>query len=69
MVSSDKKHEIKCPKCGTAMELKDEKDAAEVLDELAEQVGSNVEMVSAYTREGEQLLEMGGVAGILRYNV
>jgi peptide chain release factor subunit 1 len=69
MVSSDKKNDVSCPECGTVMDLKDEKDAAEVLDELAENAGTNVEMVSAYTREGEQLLGMGGVAGILRYNV
>jgi peptide subunit release factor 1 (eRF1) len=69
MVKSDKKGEVSCPKCGSAMDIKEENDAAEVLDELAEQTGANVEVVSAYTREGEQLLEMGGIAGILRYNV
>ncbi|UCD03260.1 MAG: peptide chain release factor 1 [Candidatus Aenigmatarchaeota archaeon] len=69
MVREDRKNDVKCPGCGTVMELKEENDAVEMLDGLAEQRGANVEMVSAHTREGEQLLEMGGVAGLLRYNL
>ncbi len=59
----------KCPKCGEKMELVGEK---EILDEIikkAEEINTNVEMISLDTREGEQLKELGGIAGILRYKL
>ena len=37
------------------------------LEELANNVGSTVELISNETREGAQLKDMGGVAAILRY--
>jgi peptide chain release factor subunit 1 len=64
-----KKNEVRCPDCQSAMHVVSEHDATERLDALAENVGTNVEIISADSREGEQLLEMGGIAGILRYRV
>jgi peptide chain release factor subunit 1 len=69
VVRNAKKNSVKCPNCGKTMELAGEEDASEKLDELAEKVNTAVEIVSIDTREGEQLREMGGIAGILRYNV
>ena len=51
------------------MEVVSETDATEKLDDAAEKVGTKVEIISTDSREGEQLHEMGGIAGILRYNV
>ncbi len=69
MVKRDKKNDVKCPDCQEAMEIVAEKDALEKLDEFAEQVSTTVEMISTDSREGEQLHEMGGIAGLLRYNI
>lgn len=46
----------------------DDKIVDEFMQE-AEQVGSNVEIISAETREGSQLKDLGGFAAILRYDV
>ena len=69
MVKEDKKKDVKCPQCGSAMEMTGESDATEKMDKLAENVGTKMEIISADSREGEQLYEMGGIAGILRYNI
>ncbi|MBN1897063.1 MAG: peptide chain release factor 1 [Candidatus Aenigmarchaeota archaeon] len=69
IVKPDKKDAVMCPGCGSSMELTKENDVLEKLDSLAENVGSKMEIISADSREGEQLFEMGGLAGILRYNI
>jgi peptide chain release factor subunit 1 len=69
IVKRDKLDSVKCPKCGKVMEVDHEEDAVEKLAGAAEQVDTNLEIISVDTREGEQLSEMGGIAGILRYKV
>jgi peptide chain release factor subunit 1 len=69
MVKEDKIREVECTECKSVMELTDKEDAIDKLDALAEQMGTKMEIISADNREGEQLFEMGGLAGILRYNV
>jgi peptide chain release factor subunit 1 len=69
IVKHDKLNSVKCPECGEIMEAKKEDDAIEKLTDAAEQVDTTVEIVSVDTREGEQLFEMGGIAGILRYKI
>jgi len=66
MVKKDKIRELKCD-CGGSVEVEKETDGIEVLDKFAENVGTKLEIVSVDTHEGEQLYEMGGLAGILRY--
>jgi len=65
-----KKQEIisePCRKCG-AMEYEvSERDIVDVLEELAFQVGSKVEVISSGTEEGSMFKTFGGVAAILRY--
>ena len=51
------------------MQAGEEADGAEKLSEFAGKVGTKVEIVSTDSREGIQLHEMGGIAGILRYNM
>ena len=49
--------------------LMGEKDLPDYLEELADNYGSKVIVVSADTREGQQFLELGGVGALLRYNI
>ena len=56
-----------CSTCNSSMTVTDTKDLLEDLGELALQTGTKVEVVSAETEEGQQLLHFTGIAGILRY--
>ena len=60
-----------CPKCGVpTLQLVEKKEIIEELAELAEQVGSEVEVISAETEEGQMLKEsFGGMAAILRFKL
>lgn len=60
-----------CPKCGVpTLQVDDEKDLIEELAETAEQAGSNVEMISGETEEGQMLKNsFGGIAAILRFKL
>jgi peptide chain release factor subunit 1 len=57
----------KCKKCDELYEILAEKDLTDEIVKLAEDMGTEVEMVSGDTKEGNQLKEMGGIGGILRY--
>jgi len=58
-----------CPKCSTpALVIVEVKDLIEDFAELAEQVGSNVEIISTSTEEGQMLKNsFGGIAATLRF--
>ncbi|HUI24118.1 MAG TPA: peptide chain release factor aRF-1 [Nitrososphaerales archaeon] len=56
-----------CTKCGAADYDVVEKDLVDVLEELAFQVGSKVEVISSGTEEGSMFKSFGGVGAILRY--
>jgi len=60
-----------CPKCKVpTLQVVGRKEVIEELAELAEQTGSNVEMISAETEEGQMLKEsFGGIAAILRFKL
>ena len=58
----------KCEKCGVLMNITEEKDIVEDLSELAEMVGTKVEIISTDTPEGEQFFRgFGGIGAILRF--
>lgn len=59
--------EQKCPECNNKMEVTEEKDVTEDIIKMAEEIGTKVEVVSTHTGMGEQLMEIGGIGGILRY--
>ncbi len=63
---SHAKDEI-CEKCGGRLEIETEKEIIDDIIKLAENMGTSVEMISTDTPRGEQLKELGGIAGILRY--
>ena len=39
------------------------------LEELAQTTGADLKLISTETREGQQLKDMGGLAGILRFEL
>jgi peptide chain release factor subunit 1 len=57
----------RCPECNARLEVTDEKEMTEELIELAERMSTTVEIVSSNTGMGEQVRELGGIVGILRY--
>ena len=59
---------VRCDKENSEMQLSVEKDFVEELAEIAEQMGSKIEMISTDTPEGEQFLEgFGGIGALLRF--
>lgn len=59
-----------CSQCGEKMNLTETKDIIDDFVEMAEEVGSEVEIISTETEEGMQLLKaFGGIGAILRYRV
>ncbi len=56
-----------CGKCGATDYEMSEKDLVDVLEEMAFQVGSKVEVISSGTEEGNMFKTFGGVGAILRY--
>jgi peptide chain release factor subunit 1 len=57
----------KCDKCDSPLKLTGENDLTEEIVKLAENMGTTIENISIDTPRGEQLKELGGIAGILRY--
>jgi peptide chain release factor subunit 1 len=58
---------IGCAKCGGMDYDMDEKDIVDILEEMAFQISSKVEVISSGTEEGSMLKTFGGIAAILRY--
>jgi len=59
-----------CPKCNEKMKVVETTDIIDDFVEIAEEVGSEVEIISTETEEGMQLLKaFGGVGAILRYRL
>ncbi|WP_297980254.1 peptide chain release factor aRF-1 [uncultured Methanobrevibacter sp.] len=60
--------DLTCPKCGEKMKITSEEDIIEDLAAIAEDLGTNVEIISTETEEGMQLFRaFGGICAILRY--
>jgi peptide chain release factor subunit 1 len=59
-----------CPNCNERMKVEETTDIIDDFVELAEEVGSEVEIISTETEEGMQLFRaFGGVGAILRYRL
>lgn len=68
VVSEDKEAQLNCKKCGSAMELIEEKDYIELLMEKAKAVGAQTKIISTETEEGEKFWKtFGGIGAILRF--
>ncbi|MDI3550268.1 MAG: peptide chain release factor subunit 1 [Methanobacterium sp.] len=62
--------EVVCEKCGDTMKPTSSEDVIGEFVKMAEEVGSEVEIISTETEEGMQLLRaFGGIAAILRYRI
>ena len=62
--------DFKCENCNEQMKEESRVDLVDVFVEMAEEVGSNVELISTETDEGVQLYRaFGGIAAILRYHI
>lgn len=62
--------EIVCDKCGDKMKVHEVKDLVDDFVKMAEEVDSDIEIISTETEEGMQLLKaFGGIAAILRYRI
>jgi len=59
-----------CPECGSELDTVEKEDIIDFFFDESEQVGTDVEMISDQSEEGELLLNaFGGVAGILRFRI
>jgi peptide chain release factor subunit 1 len=56
-----------CAKCGGMDYDVVERDIVDILEEMAFQISSKVEVISSGTEEGSMLKSFGGIAAILRY--
>ncbi len=56
-----------CRQCGSTDYEVTEKDIVDILEEMAFQVGSKVEVISSGTEEGNMFRTFGGIAALLRY--
>lgn len=62
--------EIDCPTCGDKIKTDEGRDLIDDFVDMAEEVGSEVEIISTETEEGMQLLRaFGGIGAILRYRM
>ncbi|MFX0094492.1 MAG: peptide chain release factor aRF-1 [Candidatus Hodarchaeota archaeon] len=67
---SAKLGEKTCSACKSSnLTIKETKDLVQELGENAEEIGAVVEIIGSETEEGMQLLQMGGICGILRYKI
>ena len=67
---TNESNEIQCPECGEKMKENKIRDIIDDFVDMAEEVGSEVEIISTETEEGMQLIKaFGGIAAILRYRV
>lgn len=64
------KDEFKCPNCGSTNVDVQKKELMDIFMEDADNIGSDVEMISTDTDEGKQLINtFNGVAALLRYPI
>jgi len=59
----------KCPKCGALMGVLEEKELIDALSEDIKSFGTNIQIISVDSSEGEQFKNLGGVGGILRFKI
>ena len=60
---------IECDECNEEMKLEDIGDIVDVFGEKAEEMSSELEIISTDHEEGKRLMNLGGVAAIMRYRI
>ncbi len=59
-----------CPECGSTLQDEEEEDLTDHLFDMAEKVGTKIEMISEDSEEGKVFYKtFGGIAGILRFKI
>ncbi len=62
--------EDRCPECDSEVEIVEKRDIIDELYEKAEEVGSEVKLISEESEEGELLMNaFGGIAALLRFRI
>jgi len=67
VLSRDQIGEQECPKCNEKFDIKEERDVTDEIVKKAEEMATHVEFISTDTQRGQQLKELGGIGGILRF--
>ena len=60
---------LECDECNEDMDLQEISHAVDALGEKAEEMSSELEIISSDHEEGQRLLNMGGAAAVLRYRI
>ena len=60
---------VTCDECNEDMDLEEISDIVDVMAEKAEEMSSDMEIIGTDHEEGKRLLNMGGIAAILRYRI
>lgn len=60
---------MECDECNEEMKLEEMQDIVDVMAEKAEEMSSTLEIISTDHEEGQRLMNMGGIAAILRYRI
>lgn len=58
-----------CPKCSSKLSISEKKDIFEMLENAAEDMGTEYVEVSSETPEGAQFIQLGGIGAVLRYKL
>jgi len=60
---------IECSECNEEMKLKEIRDIFDVMSEKAEEMSSEIQIISTDHEEGQRLKNMGGIAALMRYRI
>ncbi len=60
---------VECDECNEDMDLEEMQDIVDVLAEKAEEMSSDIEIISTNHEEGQRLMNMSGIAAIMRYRI
>ncbi|MFB6174360.1 MAG: peptide chain release factor aRF-1 [Candidatus Nanohalobium sp.] len=60
---------VECDECNEKMDLEEISDLVDAFGEKAEEMSSELEIIGTGHEEGQRLLNMGGIAAILRYRI
>ncbi|MFB6159370.1 MAG: LAGLIDADG family homing endonuclease [Candidatus Nanohalobium sp.] len=60
---------VECEECNEEMQLEEIADIVDIFGEKAEEMSSELEIISTDHEEGKRLMNMGGVAAVLRYRI
>ncbi|MFB6088372.1 MAG: peptide chain release factor 1, partial [Candidatus Aenigmatarchaeota archaeon] len=68
-IKIEEKDDKVCPECGGELGIIGERDVFEAMEEKAENIGAETEVISKDTQEGKQFYQLGGIGAILRYRI